>query len=65
MEVEGYKKGREKKKDILYSRMDQSMIDQIMEIRTKTGISTSEIIREGVRRLLKDVAAKGSFNIEI
>jgi hypothetical protein len=65
MAVEGYKIAKEKKKDILYSRMDQSMIDQITDIRTKTGISTSEIIRGGVRRLLKDVAAKGSFNIEI
>lgn len=65
MTVEGYKLAREKKKEILHCRMDQSMIDKLKEIRLKTGISNSEIIREGVRRLLKDVESRGSFNIEI
>ena len=49
--VEGYKVAYEKKKQILYSRMDDSMIDRLRDIRRKTGISVSEIIRESVRRL--------------
>ena len=41
--VKGYKESRESKKDILYSRMDDSMIFRLREIREKTGISVSEI----------------------
>ena len=50
--IEGYKVAYEKKKKILYSRMDDSMIKRLRDIRKKTGISVSEIIRESVRRLL-------------
>ena len=63
--VKGYKDLREKKKQILYSRMDDSMIDRLREIRTKTGISVSEIIRESVRRLLQEVDETGSINLKI
>lgn len=61
----GYKLGYEKKKQILYSRMDDTMILRLREIRKKTGISVSEIIRESVRRLLLDVDTTGSINLKI
>lgn len=63
--IEGYKVAYEKKKKILYSRMDDSMIDRLREIRRKTGISTSEVIREAVRRLLQEVDETGSINLKI
>lgn len=63
--IEGYKIKYEKKKEIVYSRMDDSMIDSLKLISQKTGITTSEIIRESVRRLLHDVNLTGSFNIKL
>ncbi|MBN2835692.1 MAG: CopG family transcriptional regulator [Candidatus Delongbacteria bacterium] len=63
--VKGYKKSRESKKEILYSRMDDSMVDRLREIREKTGISVSEIIREAVRRLFDEVDKTGSINLKI
>ena len=63
--VQGYKEFREQKKQILYSRMDDSMISRLREIRKKTGISVSEIIREAVRRLLQEVDSTGSINLKI
>lgn len=63
--IEGYKLAYEKKKKILYSRMDDSMIEKLKNIRKKTGISVSEVIRESVRRLLKEVDETGSINLKI
>jgi hypothetical protein len=63
--VQGYKEFREQKKQILYARLDESMIKQLREIRNKTGISVSEIIREAIRRLLADSEAKGSISLDI
>jgi predicted DNA-binding protein len=63
--IEGYKVAFEKKKKILYSRMDDSMIKRLRDIRKKTGISVSEIIRESVRRLLSEVDQTGSINLKI
>ena len=63
--VIGYKEFREKKVKTLYSRMDDSMIEKLREIRKKTGISVSEIIRESVRRLLKEVNETGSINLKL
>jgi predicted DNA-binding protein len=63
--VKGYKDLREKKKQILYSRMDDTMILRLRGIRKKTGISVSEIIREAVRRLLQEVDETGSINLKI
>jgi hypothetical protein len=63
--VEGYKLRYEKKKQILYSRMDDTMIVRLKEISRKTGISVSEIIREGARRLLHEVDEASSFNIKL
>ena len=63
--IEGYKVAYEKKRKILYSRMDDSMIDRLKEIRRKTGISTSEVIREAVRRLLQEVDETGSIHLKV
>lgn len=63
--VKGYKLGYEKKRQILYSRMDDSMIQRLRDIRKKTGISVSEIIRESVRRLIQEVDETGSINLKI
>ena len=65
METQGYKEAFEKKKQILYSRMDDSMISRLRDIRKKTGISVSEIIREAVRRLLQEVDETGSIQLKI
>ena len=63
--VKGYKELFEKKKQILYSRMDDSMIERLREIRQKTGISMSELIREAVRRLLQEIEETGNINLRI
>lgn len=63
--VNGYKEKFERKKDILYSRMDDSMIKKLREIRKKTGISVSELIREAVRRLLLDIEKSGGMTLRI
>jgi len=63
--VQGYKVAYEKKKDILYSRMDETMIKRLREIKRKTGISVSEIIRESVRRLIQEVDETGSIQLKI
>lgn len=63
--IDGYKLAYEKKRQILYSRMDDSMIKRLREIRRKTGISVSEIIRESVRRMLQEVDTTGSINLKI
>ncbi len=63
--IEGYKVAYEPKKKILYSRMDDSMITRLREIRKKTGISVSEIIRESVRRLIQEIDDTGSIQLRI
>jgi len=63
--IEGYKIRREEKKDIMWCRMDSTMIEKLREIRDKAGISTSELIREAVRRFLKETAKTGSVEIKI
>ena len=63
--INGYKEFKEKKAKIIYSRMDDTMIARLKEIRKRTGISVSEIIREAVRQLLRDVDKSGSINLKI
>ena len=65
MEIKGYKERNEKKKTIVYVRLDESMINKLDEIRVKLGVSKSESIREAIRRLLRDVEEKGSLNISL
>jgi predicted DNA-binding protein len=64
-EIIGYKEAKELKEQTLYCRMDDSMILRVKEIRRKTGISTSEIIREAVRRLLNEIDTTGSFTLKM
>lgn len=61
----GYKQRNEKKEQMSYVRMDDSMISRVNEIRKRTGISTSEIIREAVRRLLNEIDQTGSFTLKM
>ncbi len=66
--VEGYEefyRGKNKKRDIIYSRMDKTMIERLHKVRAITGISTSEIIRESVRRLLADIDETGVMRLDI
>jgi Arc/MetJ-type ribon-helix-helix transcriptional regulator len=63
--VQGYKEFREKKEKTLYSRMDNTMVAKLRDIRKKTGISVSEVIREAVRRLLAEIESTGSINLKI
>jgi predicted DNA-binding protein len=63
--IDGYKLVYEPKKQILYSRMDESMIKRLRDFRKKTGISVSEIIREAVRRLIQEVDETGSIHLKI
>jgi len=65
-DVIGYKDEKEKKVKTLFCRMDDSMISRLKEIRRRTGISTSEVIRESVRRLLQEIDnANGNFMMKI
>ena len=56
---------RKGKRDIVYCRMDNTMIKQLFELRELSGISTSEIIRESVRRMLDDVKLESGLNLSI
>ncbi|MDH5379288.1 MAG: ribbon-helix-helix domain-containing protein [Cyclobacteriaceae bacterium] len=63
--INTYKSKNEKKKDIVYCRMDDSMQEALDEIRKATGISKSELIREAVRRLISEVKLRGDVRISI
>jgi predicted DNA-binding protein len=63
--VTGYKNHREKKVDLVYCRVDDSMLGRLTDIRKRTGISTSEIIREAVRRLIHEIDTTGSFTLKM
>ena len=63
--VQGYKTKFEIKKQHLFCRMDDTMVNRLREIRRKTGISCSEIIREAVRRMLQEIEQNGSINLKI
>jgi predicted DNA-binding protein len=65
METQGYKIRYEKKEKNLYCRMDDSMIQRLKDIRKRTGISISEIMREAIRKLLKEVDETGSINLRL
>lgn len=61
----GYKARYEKKTDLVYSRMDEAMVNQLRLISNQTGISVSEIIRDAVRRLFSEVNKSGTYSIQI
>ena len=54
-----------KKDDIIYSRIDKKMISRLHELRSITGISTSELIRESVRRMLVEIELDGVMKLNI
>lgn len=60
-----YKNRFEKKNQRLDIRLDESMIQRLKEIRKETGISVSELCREAVRRLIKDVSDSDGINLNI
>lgn len=49
----------------LYIRVDRNMLSKLQDIKEKTGISVSEIIREAVRRLLQEIESTGGINLKI
>jgi len=63
--IKGNSISRETKNDIVYVRMDKTMLGRLRQIRRKTGIPVSEIIRESVRIKLLEVEESGSLNIRV
>lgn len=63
--IKGYDLQRETKKDIVYVRMTDTMINELRGIRKITGIPVSEIIRESVKRTLIEVNESGSLSFKI
>ena len=59
-DLKGYKDAREQKQKTIYVRVDNSMLSKLKEIRVKMGISTSELIREAIRRLFDDLDKGGN-----
>ena len=55
---EAYKAREEDKLKTLYFRCDLPMHHALCQIRNQTGISLSELIREGARRIIKDAKEK-------
>jgi|GEM_PF-2582729 len=56
---------RKGKKDIIYCRMDNEMINELFTLRETHGISVSEIVRESVRRLIDDAKMVGGVSLSI
>lgn len=56
---------RKGKRDIIYCRMDETMINELLKLKESSGISVSEIIRESVRRLLEDAKMVGSVELSV
>lgn len=59
----GYKISQEEKTKTLYCRMDRSMVSELSNIRNQTGISVSELLREGARRLIAETKEKGMVKL--
>ena len=58
-----YKTEREKKILTLAVRIDSSMAYKLIEISEKTGVTISELIREGVRRVISSVEENEKFEM--
>lgn len=56
--TDGYKIRYEKKKSIVYVRMDESMLSQLKMIGKRHGISISELVRQGIRKVFSDYSQK-------
>lgn len=63
--VKGHEIAKGKKKDIVYVRMNESMLDSLRRIRKSTGIPISEVIRESVKRTILEVENTGSMSFRI
>lgn len=63
MEIQQIK--RKGKKNIIYVRVDNVLINELFWLREKFGISTSELVRESIRRLLEDCKLEGTINLSI
>ena len=63
--IKGYEIQKETMQDIIYVRMKKPMINQLKNVRSKTGIPVSEIIRESVKQTLLEIDETGSLNIKI
>ena len=53
-EINGYKNVKAKKTKKIYIKVDDVMFSKLMQIRLKKGISTSELVRESIRRMFED-----------
>jgi predicted DNA-binding protein len=65
--IEGYEVNEQKKsnkKDILYFRVDKEMMERLLRVSKITNLSSSEIIRQAVRKLLTE-AESGEFTIKL
>ena len=63
--IKGFDITRETKKKIVYVRMTESMIKELRNIRKKTGIPVSEIVRESVKRTLVEINTSGSLSFKM
>lgn len=60
---EAYKTRKEDKVKTIYCRIDESMNRELCMIRNQTGISLSELIREGARRIISDAKEKSETKL--
>jgi hypothetical protein len=60
---EAYKNKKSDKVITIYCRVDEIMNQQLCKIRNQTGISLSELIREGARRIIADAKDKGEAKL--
>jgi hypothetical protein len=60
---EAYKTKKEDKLKTIYCRVDFTMHKELCLIRNQTGISLSELIREGVRRIIKNAKEKAETKL--
>ena len=63
--VKGHEIANENKKDIVYVRLTESMLNSLRKIRKSTGIPMSEVIRESIKRTLVEVETTGSMSFKI
>lgn len=60
---QAYKNQKEEKVKRIEVRCDDSMLREIAMIRNQTGISISELVREGLRRIIKDAREKSEAKL--
>jgi hypothetical protein len=63
MIIETDYKNHKKKSKYCKVRMTNLMISELSEIRNQTGISVSELLREGARRLIKEVKESNTIRL--